>query len=159
MRIDPKTIENVSKELYIRALKILPPDVKRGFDTLAAKETSSTAQNVLGTMIKNISIAEATENLLCQDTGIPIYLDPVGLQEAEKTMTSPITLDLEGVPLKTTLAMVRVVSVPYSTTAGGMSGTKLRQQFGAVGCVYATAFRRFSSSITGVKAGSPSDDG
>ena len=63
MRIDPKTIENVSKELYIRALKILPPDVKRGFDTLAAKETSSTAQNVLGTMIKNISIAEATENL------------------------------------------------------------------------------------------------
>ena len=61
-----------------------------------------------------------------------------------------------AVPLKTTLAMVRVVSVPYSTTAGGMSGTKLRQQFGAVGCVYATAFRRFSSSITGVKAGSPS---
>ena len=78
MRIDPKTIENVSKELYIRALKILPPDVKRGFDTLAAKETSSTAQNVLGTMIKNISIAEATENLLCQDTGIPIYNVTIG---------------------------------------------------------------------------------
>src|SRR6202162_1704205 len=78
MRIDPKTIENVSKELYIRALKILPPDLKRGFDTLAAKETAPTAQNVLGTMIKNISIAEATDNLLCQDTGIPIYNVTIG---------------------------------------------------------------------------------
>lgn len=38
--------------------------------------------------------------------GIPIYIDPVGLQEAEKTMTSPITIDLEGVPLKTTLRLL-----------------------------------------------------
>lgn len=38
--------------------------------------------------------------------GIPIYLDPVGLQMAEKTATSPIILDLEGVPLKTTLSLV-----------------------------------------------------
>src|ERR1700693_840938 len=78
MRIDPKTIENVSKELYIRALKILPPDLKRGFDALAAKETAPTAQNVLGTMIKNISVAAGTENLLCQDTGIPISTVTIG---------------------------------------------------------------------------------
>jgi tartrate/fumarate subfamily iron-sulfur-dependent hydro-lyase alpha chain len=78
MRIDPKTIENVSKELYIRALKILPPDVKRGFDVLAQKETAPTAQNVLGTMIRNIAVAEATDNLLCQDTGIPIYNVTIG---------------------------------------------------------------------------------
>jgi tartrate/fumarate subfamily iron-sulfur-dependent hydro-lyase alpha chain len=78
MRIDPKTIEDVAKELYIRALKILPPDVKRGFDTLAARETSPTAQNVLGTMIANIAVAESTNNLLCQDTGIPIYNVTVG---------------------------------------------------------------------------------
>jgi RNA polymerase sigma factor (sigma-70 family) len=37
---------------------------------------------------------------------IPIYVDPVGLQEAEKTMTSPIQIDLEGVPLKTTLTLL-----------------------------------------------------
>jgi tartrate/fumarate subfamily iron-sulfur-dependent hydro-lyase alpha chain len=78
MRIDPKTIEEVAKDLYIRALKILPPDVKRGFDALAARETSSTAQNVLGTMIANIAVAESTDNLLCQDTGIPIYNVTVG---------------------------------------------------------------------------------
>ena len=73
MRIDPQVVENVAKELYIRALKILPPDVKLGFDRLAAKETAPTAQSVLGTMIRNIAVAEATDNLLCQDTGIPIY--------------------------------------------------------------------------------------
>jgi hypothetical protein len=40
------------------------------------------------------------------DTGIPIYVDPVGLNEAQKTMTSPVSLDLEGVPLWITLRLV-----------------------------------------------------
>jgi len=78
MRIDPATIEEAAKELYIRALKILPDDVKRGFDALAARETSATAKDVLGTMITNIAVAERTDNLLCQDTGIPIYNVTVG---------------------------------------------------------------------------------
>jgi tartrate/fumarate subfamily iron-sulfur-dependent hydro-lyase alpha chain len=78
LRIDPGRVENVAKELYIRALKILPPDIKQGFDTLAARETATTAQNVLGTMIRNIAVAEATDNLLCQDTGIPIYNVTIG---------------------------------------------------------------------------------
>jgi fumarate hydratase subunit alpha/L(+)-tartrate dehydratase alpha subunit len=78
MRIDPQTIEDAAKELYIRALKILPDDVKQGFAALAARETAPTAQSVLGTMIRNIAVAEATDNLLCQDTGIPIYNVTVG---------------------------------------------------------------------------------
>jgi fumarate hydratase subunit alpha/L(+)-tartrate dehydratase alpha subunit len=78
VRIDPQAIESAAKELYIRALKILPDDVKRGFEALAARETSATAQSVLGTMIKNIAVAEQTDNLLCQDTGIPIYNVTIG---------------------------------------------------------------------------------
>jgi len=35
--------------------------------------------------------------------GIPVYVNPIGLQEAEKTMTTPVTIDLDGVPLKRTL--------------------------------------------------------
>jgi len=73
MRVDPHAIEEASKELYIRALKLLPPDIKRGFDALARAETDATAKSVLGTMITNIKVAEDTTNLLCQDTGIPIY--------------------------------------------------------------------------------------
>jgi fumarate hydratase subunit alpha/L(+)-tartrate dehydratase alpha subunit len=78
LRIDPGVVENVAKELYIRALKILPPDIKEGFRRLAATETDATAKSVLGTMITNIRVAEDTENLLCQDTGIPIYNVTIG---------------------------------------------------------------------------------
>ena len=78
MKIDPAQVEEVARELYLRALKILPPDVKQGFARLAASETDATAQKVLGTMITNIRVAEETENLLCQDTGIPIYNVTIG---------------------------------------------------------------------------------
>lgn len=38
--------------------------------------------------------------------GIPIYVDPQGLVETEKTLGSPVTIKLEGIPLKTTLRLV-----------------------------------------------------
>jgi fumarate hydratase subunit alpha/L(+)-tartrate dehydratase alpha subunit len=78
MRVEPSTVESVAKDLYIRALKILPDDVKRGFETLARQESIDKARGVLGTMIRNIAVAEATDNLLCQDTGIPIYNVTIG---------------------------------------------------------------------------------
>ena len=78
MKIDLSVVEEAAKELYIRALKILPPDIKRGFDQLASRETDATARSVLGTMITNISVAERTDNLLCQDTGVPIYNVVIG---------------------------------------------------------------------------------
>ena len=91
MKVHPREIEEAAKELYIRALKMLPPDVKQGFDALVRTETDAGAKRMLGTMIRNIAVAEDTDNLLCQDTGIPIYnvwigrgveLDGVELKEA-----------------------------------------------------------------------------
>jgi tartrate/fumarate subfamily iron-sulfur-dependent hydro-lyase alpha chain len=73
MILDLKAVEEAAKQLYIRALKALPPDVKQGLARLQNKETDSTAQSVLTTMVRNIAVAEANDNLLCQDTGIPIY--------------------------------------------------------------------------------------
>ncbi|MEP7063179.1 MAG: fumarate hydratase [Betaproteobacteria bacterium] len=78
MKVDLAAVEEASKTLYIRALKMLPPDIKEGFAGLAARETDRTAQNVLGTMITNIAVAEARDNLLCQDTGLPIYNIEIG---------------------------------------------------------------------------------
>jgi len=78
MRVEPAAVEEVARELYIRALKLLPPDVKEGFARLSASETDATARKVLGTMLTNIRVAEETENLLCQDTGIPIYNVVIG---------------------------------------------------------------------------------
>jgi RNA polymerase sigma factor (sigma-70 family) len=36
---------------------------------------------------------------------IPVYVDPTGLQEAEKTMESPVVIDLEDVPLRFSLRL------------------------------------------------------
>ena len=37
--------------------------------------------------------------------GIPMYVDPKGLEETNTTITSTIAIDLEGIPLKTTLRL------------------------------------------------------
>ncbi len=73
MKVDLQAVEDAAKELYIRALKVLPPDIQQGFSRLQASETDATAKRVLGTMVTNIAVAERTDNLLCQDTGVPIY--------------------------------------------------------------------------------------
>jgi len=78
LKVDPARVEEVARELYVRALKVLPPDVKEGFARLAAGETDATAKRVLETMITNIRVAEDTGNMLCQDTGIPIYSVVIG---------------------------------------------------------------------------------
>lgn len=73
MQLDPAEIEEVCKTLYIRALKLLPDDVKEGLTRLRREETDATGQAVLDTIVQNVTVAERTKNLLCQDTGIPIY--------------------------------------------------------------------------------------
>ena len=91
MNVDLQAVEDAAKDLYVRALKVLPPDIKHGFERLQRQESGATAQSVLGTMVRNIAVAEQTDNLLCQDTGIPIYnvtigrgvqVDGVDLQQA-----------------------------------------------------------------------------
>ncbi|MEP6702988.1 MAG: fumarate hydratase, partial [Betaproteobacteria bacterium] len=78
MKIELKAVEDAAKDLYIRALKILPDDIKDGFARLDAAERDPRAKNVLGTMIRNIAVAETENNLLCQDTGVPIYNVTIG---------------------------------------------------------------------------------
>ena len=78
MKIDLQAVEDAAKELYIRALKILPPDIKTGLAELVQRETAPVAQRILGTMVTNITVAEDNNNLLCQDTGVPIYKVVIG---------------------------------------------------------------------------------
>jgi tartrate/fumarate subfamily iron-sulfur-dependent hydro-lyase alpha chain len=78
MQLDLKEVEELSKTLYIRALKLLPNDIKQGFEQLLMRETDTTGKAVLNTMMENIAVAERTNNILCQDTGIPIYNVTIG---------------------------------------------------------------------------------
>ena len=91
MELNLQDVEDACKELYIRALKLLPDDVKQGINRLKRTENDARAQVVLGTMVTNIAVAEREDNLLCQDTGLPIYnvwigrgvtVDGVRLKEA-----------------------------------------------------------------------------
>lgn len=78
MKVDIQDVEDAAKDLYIRALKLLPDDIKTGFLRLDQRESDDTAKSILGTMMINIKVAEDTNNLLCQDTGIPIYNVTIG---------------------------------------------------------------------------------
>jgi RNA polymerase sigma factor (sigma-70 family) len=51
--------------------------------------------------------------------GIPIYVDPKGLEEATATLDSTVSFDLEGVPLKTTLRlMLKQIGLAYCVRDG-----------------------------------------
>jgi tartrate/fumarate subfamily iron-sulfur-dependent hydro-lyase alpha chain len=90
---DMGVVEELGKLLYIRALKILPDDIKQGFARIYAAETDGTARTIIETMRENILVAERTDNLLCQDTGIPIYNVTIGRD-----------VQLDGAALKAALA-------------------------------------------------------
>jgi hypothetical protein len=56
--------------------------------------------------------------------GIPIYVDPLGLQEAVKTMASPVVLDVKDVPLRTSLkVMLKQLGLAFEVKDGLLSIT------------------------------------
>lgn len=71
-------VETVAGDLYVRALKLLPPDVKDALARAQAAETGELARQTLGTILRNLEVAEQTDNIICQDTGTPCYFLEVG---------------------------------------------------------------------------------
>ena len=73
-------VEDTAKELYIRALKILPPDVRVALKKAYEKETNPTGKEIFKTIMKNVEVADRQNMLICQDTGLPIYMVKIGSQ-------------------------------------------------------------------------------
>ena len=74
--------------------------------------------------------------------GIPIYVDLIGLQEAEKTIASPISIDLTGVPLRTSLSLIlRQLDLYYTVDDGLLTITSSGNTSEAV-AVRVESFRR-----------------
>jgi RNA polymerase sigma factor (sigma-70 family) len=64
-------------------------------------------------------IQEATKESPGLAGGIPIYVDPQGLQDSDKTMASTVVIQLEGIPLKTTLRLLlKQLSLEYVVRDG-----------------------------------------
>ena len=75
------------------------------------------AETALSDVLKAIKSATSGED----DPGLQFYVDPVGLQEVDKTMTSPVSIDLEGVPLTTTLELVlKQLNLGYHVQKDGL---------------------------------------
>jgi len=74
-------IEEACKELYIRALKDIPRDVrvglKKGYDAEVASG-GATSSKVMLTVLENVKLADDKDMMVCQDTGLPIYKVLVG---------------------------------------------------------------------------------
>jgi hypothetical protein len=59
------------------------------------------AETPLDDVLKYIKQATTTPEY----PGLPIYVDPIGLQEAERSLSSTVQIDLDGVPLRETLRL------------------------------------------------------
>jgi fumarate hydratase subunit alpha/L(+)-tartrate dehydratase alpha subunit len=73
-----EVIASAAQALYVRALKVLPPDVKVALAGAHARETHPRAREILATMLRNVEVAEARGLMVCQDTGTPVFRGRVG---------------------------------------------------------------------------------
>jgi hypothetical protein len=61
--------------------------------------------------------------------GIPIYVDPIGLQEAERSMNSTVQIDLEGVPLRESLGLcLKQLGLTYEVKDGRLRITSVDEE-------------------------------
>ncbi len=74
-------VEATARELYLRALKDIPADVRaaleRGLDA-ERRDGNACAEQVMFTILENVRTADAQDTLVCQDTGLPVFRVVVG---------------------------------------------------------------------------------
>jgi tartrate/fumarate subfamily iron-sulfur-dependent hydro-lyase alpha chain len=75
---DYRLIEELARELYLRALQEIPPDVLAALERACARESNATARTILQTILRSVAVSKEWKMLVCQDTGLPVYLLTVG---------------------------------------------------------------------------------
>ncbi len=71
-------VETVCRDLYIKSLKEIPPDVVAAIKRAAATETKEVAKRIFSHYIQSIELGRDKNMMVCQDTGIPIYWVDIG---------------------------------------------------------------------------------
>lgn len=78
------TIGNMAGEIYIRAMKLLPPDVKNALQKAYDAETSPQGKTMIKCMLESVKIAEEGDICICEDTGLQTYFLRIGSEFAKK---------------------------------------------------------------------------
>ncbi|MBI3875918.1 MAG: fumarate hydratase [Verrucomicrobia bacterium] len=72
------TVEETCRDLYIRSLKEIPPDIVEAIRRAAARETREVAKRIFAAYLESIALGRDRNMIVCQDTGIPIYWVGIG---------------------------------------------------------------------------------
>jgi hypothetical protein len=92
------------------------PQTKVILDKLEEKIDLTFEKTSLEMVLKHIKKATSQGQ---DGKGIPIYVDPLGLQEAEKTLTTPISFTAKGEPLKSSFErLLRSIDLTYVVKDG-----------------------------------------
>jgi tartrate/fumarate subfamily iron-sulfur-dependent hydro-lyase alpha chain len=95
-------VADTAASLYVWALKDIPQDLRDALAEASGRERSVPGRRVLETIHRNVSVADADKNLVCQDTGIAVYhcrvgerfpLHPARIYEALRDGTARATLE------------------------------------------------------------------
>lgn len=73
MAIEFKNLKAAIKEVWIRSLCEIPPDILAALNHALDQETDPRARTHLEIMIKNALLARENRAVICQDTGIPTF--------------------------------------------------------------------------------------
>jgi fumarate hydratase subunit alpha/L(+)-tartrate dehydratase alpha subunit len=73
-------VETTCRDLYIRSLKEIPPDIVAAIKAAAQTETKEVAKRIFSHYIQSIELGQTQDMIVCQDTGIPIYWVDIGGQ-------------------------------------------------------------------------------
>ncbi|HZV36431.1 MAG TPA: fumarate hydratase, partial [Verrucomicrobiae bacterium] len=71
-------IEETCRDLYIKSLKEIPPDVVEAIRRAAQRETKEVGRRIFSHYLQCIELGQKKEMIVCQDTGIPIYWVQIG---------------------------------------------------------------------------------
>ncbi|MDB6028971.1 MAG: hydro-lyase, Fe-S type, tartrate/fumarate subfamily, alpha subunit [Verrucomicrobiales bacterium] len=71
-------VEITCRDLYIKSLKEIPPDIVEAIRKAAARETKEVGKRIFSHYLQSIELGRNKDMMVCQDTGIPIYWVKIG---------------------------------------------------------------------------------
>ncbi|WP_435007877.1 RNA polymerase sigma factor [Tundrisphaera lichenicola] len=107
------------KPLAIKTLPADEPKNKAILEKLEERISMNFPQEIPLEDVKKYIEQSTQDEAAGLPIGIPIYIDPHGLADSDHTMASTVTINLEGIPLRTTLRLIlRQLHLDYKVVGG-----------------------------------------